>query len=283
MDPTPGLAATLSRPVLTGLLREQLGFQGLIVTDSLEMGALAANGYPPHVGAPLALAAGADLLLFNRDHAMHREVFATVLQAVKDGKISLEQLDAAVQRVLQTKQHFGLLKPAPVKADAAVISVKTANHLALSRELAQKAITLFGDPQGLIPLRDTRTLIVEPDAVRDQTQYLRLSDTILTVDTQPSATQIADVLRVAQNRHIVILPVNDLHININQLELIQNLLDAGNPVIIIAHRNPFDAALVPENVTVLITYGFNPPIRDALVNVLSGKIRPTGKLPVMLP
>jgi beta-N-acetylhexosaminidase len=105
----------------------------------------------------------------------------------------------------------------------------------------------------------------------------------LTVDTQPSATQIADVIRVAQNKHVVIVPVNDLNTNINQLKLIQDLVDAGNPVIIIAHRNPFDAALVPENVTVLITYGFNPPILDALVNVLSGKIQPTGKLPVMLP
>ncbi len=75
IDPTPGMPATLSRPVLTGLLRDELGFQGLIATDSLEMGALAENGYPPPVGAALAFAAGADLLLFNRDHAMHTAGF----------------------------------------------------------------------------------------------------------------------------------------------------------------------------------------------------------------
>src|SRR5678815_2310398 len=96
-----------SRPVLTGLLREELGFKGLIATDSLEMGALAANGYPPQIGAPLALAAGADLLLFNRDHAIHRQAFVNLIQAVKDGKISQEQLDTTVQRVLQIKQRFG--------------------------------------------------------------------------------------------------------------------------------------------------------------------------------
>ena len=153
IDPAPGLAATLSRPVLTGLLRDELGFGGLIVTDSLEMGALAANGYPPQVGAPLALEAGADLLLFNRDHAMHREAFTKLVQAVKDGKISEEQLNDSVERILQMKKRFGLLNPVPVEVDAAASSIQALGHVNLSRELAQKAITLLRDPQGLIPSR----------------------------------------------------------------------------------------------------------------------------------
>jgi len=283
IDPTPGLAATLSRPVLTGLLRDELGFRGLIATDSLEMGALAARGYPPQVGAPLALLAGADLLLFNRDHAMHQEAFANLVRAVTDGKISQEQLDETVQRILQTKQRFGLLQPVPVDVESAVTSVKTSEHLDLSRELAQKAITLLRDPPRLIPLKDTTTLIVEPAAVRDQTQYLGLNCTTLAIDTQPSPTQIVDVIHAAQDKRIVIMPVNDLDINNGQLELVQDLVEAGNPVIVIAHRNPFDAALLPENATILITYGFNPPIRDALADVLAGKIQASGALPVTLP
>lgn len=283
IDSTPGLAATLSRPVLTGLLRAELGFKGLIATDSLEMGALAANGYPPQIGAALALAAGADLLLFNRDHAMHHQVFVNLIQVVKDGKISHEQLDTSVQRVLQIKQRFGLLDPTPVNADAVTASVKIVEHLALSRELAQKAITLLRDPQELIPLKNAiAPLIVEPAAVRDLTHSLAVDAAILTVDTQPSTTQIADVIHTAQNGCTVIVPINDLNINKNQLKLVQDLARAGNPVIVIAHRNPFDAALLPEAVTTLISYGFNPPMREALAAVLSGKIRPSGKLPVTL-
>jgi len=284
IDFTPGLAATLSRPVLTGLLREELGYNGLIATDSLEMGALAAKGYPPQVGAPLALAAGADLLLFNRDHAMHREAFVNLVQAVKDGKISQEQLNDSVERIFQMKKRFGLLNPVPVEVDAIVTSVKTMEHLALSRELAQKAITVVRDLQGLIPLKSaTAPLVVETATVRDLTKYLGLSGTTLTIDAQPSSTQIADVINAAQDKRIVIVPVDDLNNNSNQLKLVQNLVEAGNPVIVIAHRNPFDAALLPEDVTILVTYGFNPPIRDALVDVLSGKIEPSGVLPVMLP
>lgn len=282
IDPTPGLAATLSRSVLTGLLREELGFNGLIATDSLEMGALAANGYPPQVGAPLALAAGADLLLFNRDHAMHREAFVNLVQAVKDGKILQEQLNDSVERVLQMKKRFGLLNPVPVKIDAIVSSVKTMEHLALSRELTQKAITLVRDPQKLIPIKSAR-LIVETVAVRDLTKYLGLSGDTLTIDAHPSSTQIADVINAAQDKRTVIVPVDDLNKNANQLKLIQALVEAGNPVIVIAHRNPFDVALLPETITVLVTYGFNPPIREGLADVLSGKIVPSGVLPVTLP
>jgi len=284
IDPTPGLAATLSHPVLTGLLREELGFNGLIITDSLEMGALAANGYPPQVGAPLALAAGADLLLFNRDHAMHREAFVNLVQAVKDGKISQEQLNDSVERILQMKKRFGLLKPIPVEVEAAATSIKTMEYLALSRELAQKAITLVRDPQGLIPLKSaTAPLVVETTAVCDLTKYLGLSGTSLTIDAQPSSTQIANVINGAQDKRIVIVPVDDLRNNTNQLKLVQDLVEAGNPVVVIAHRNPFDVALLPEAVTILVTYGFNPPIREALADVLSGKIEPSGGLPVTLP
>ncbi len=126
-------------------------------------------------------------------------------------------------------------------------------------------------------------MIVETAAVRDLTRSLGLKGAILTVDTQPSDAQIADVLHAAENGQVAIVPINDLDVNKQQLKLIEDLVKTGNPVIVIAHRNPFDAALLPENVTVLVTYGFNPPIRDALMDVLSGEILPSGVLPVTLP
>lgn len=285
IDSAPGLPATLSRPILTGLLREELRYNGLIVTDSLEMGALTKSGYPPENGAPLALAAGADLLLFNRDHAMHRQVFANLVQAVRDGQISQQQVDASVQRILQAKQKFGLLNPAPVEVESAASSVKTTEHLALSRELAQKSITLLRDPQGLLPLLpgSPAPLLVETAALRGLTRLEQVNAAILQVETQPTQSQMADVLHAAANGRVVIVPVNDLLLNPTQLELIQQLTQAGSPVIALAYRNPFDAARLPENVTVLITYGFNPPVRAALADILTGQAQPGGLLPVTLP
>lgn len=277
IDPTPGLPATLSRPTLTGLLREELGYDGLIVTDSLEMGALLANGTPPEIGAALALAAGADLLLFNRDHAMHREAFANLVQAVKDGKISERQLDDSVRRILAAKEMYGVLHPAQVEVGSAADSIQTAEHLALSRLLAQESITLIRDPQKLIPLT-AGVLVVEPTALRGLTTFL--GGTILEVDTQPSASQIAGVLHAAQGGRVVIFPIYNLDKNPQQLTLAQELSKAGNPLVMIAFYNPFDVAHLPENVSVLVTYGFNPPSRAALLEALTGKIQPVGVLPI---
>jgi beta-N-acetylhexosaminidase len=215
---------------------------------------------------------------------MHRAAFANLDQAVRKGKISLEQLDASVQRILQTKQHFGLLNPTPVERDAAIPAVKTAEHLALSRELAQKAITLFRDSHGLLPLRASPApLIVETAAMRDLSKTLGMGGTPFAVDNQPTDSQIAEIVDAAQNGSTVIVPVNDLAINTKQLSLVQKLVYIGSPVIVLAHRNPFDTTLLPESVTVLVTYGFNPPIREALIDMLKGRIKPVGVLPVTLP
>ncbi len=283
-DPTPGMPATLSRLVLTGLLREELGYDGLIVTDSLEMGALVANGYSPPVSAPLALAAGADLLLFNRDHPMHIATFKNLVQAVRQGKIPQEQLNDSVRRILQAKERFGLLNPVAVQVESAAVNAKSVEHLALSRELAQKSITLLRDPRGLLPLEASRPpLLLEPAVMRDLARSLGLGGTIFLIENQPRVSQIADVVHAARDGRTVIVPVHDLSLNTQQLKLIQALVEAGSPVIVLAHRNPFDAALLPDEVTVLVSYGFNPPARAALAAVLLGQIQPGGILPVTLP
>lgn len=109
IEPTPRLPATLSHRVITGLLRRELGFGGLAMTDSLEMGALATSDYPAPLAAAHALAAGADVLLFNTDYAVLREAHALIVRWVADGKLDPARLDEAVLRILAAKQRFGLL------------------------------------------------------------------------------------------------------------------------------------------------------------------------------
>jgi beta-N-acetylhexosaminidase len=110
-----------------------------------------------------------------------------------------------------------------------------------------------------------------------------LGETTLSVDTQPTSSQIAEVIRMAHKGYAVIVAVHDLHANSAQVELVQELLDEDLPVLVLASRNPFDAMVLPDNATVLVTYGLNPPVREVLVEILAGNIQPAGVLPVELP
>ena len=104
----PHLPATLSRRVMTELLRQEMGFTGLAFTDSLEMGALASSGYPAPLAAAHALAAGADVLLFNTDYDVLHAAQSTIVRWVQEGKLSQARLDEAVLRILSAKARFGL-------------------------------------------------------------------------------------------------------------------------------------------------------------------------------
>lgn len=282
IDSTPRLAASLSTPVLTGLLRQQMGFQGLLVTDSLEMGALAQSGYPAPKAAALALQAGADLLLFNRDHKMHQEAHALVVEWVKSGKIPLARLDKALRRVLQAKAAYSLLSPSLPEAGSAAQTCGAPEHKALVRRVAGEAITLLHDQAGLLPLTPgEKLLVVEPAILRGVGS--QLGGTIFKMSENPSASEIANIMHISQDGRKVMVSIYNTGNNPGQVRLVQALLQAGRPLILLA-RSPYDLLQLSQvGGTVLISYDFNQTVREALAAILSGSQSPGGCLPVELP
>ncbi|MBU0927626.1 MAG: glycoside hydrolase family 3 protein [Spirochaetes bacterium] len=143
------LPATLSPVIVTRLLREELGFKGLTMTDaSLMTGFL--EKMPRSEAVPASVAAGCDMFLFQKDLA---EDFGFMMAAVKDGRLTTERVDEAVTRILAVKAQLGLHRKSPAELvpgdlDAAM----KARHAAWARELADEAITLVDDGQGLLPL-----------------------------------------------------------------------------------------------------------------------------------
>jgi beta-N-acetylhexosaminidase len=282
IDPNPGMPSTLSRPVLTGLLRDELGFQGLIATDSLEMGALAENGYPPPVGAILAFAAGADVLLFNRDHAMHKQVFVNLMRAVKEGEVSQEQLDSSARRILEAKEKFGILNPVlvadPAKAEE---FIATAEHHALALELARKAITLFKDDASLLPLKAGEPLLVIETAAAKGLSAL-LGAMTLEIKNDPDDSAITAALNMARDVHKVVVTTTDAGFYPGQVKLMTKLLTKNANTIIVSVRTPYDISVLPNVPTVLVAYGGNGPTLQAIADVLMGKSQASGVLPVTL-
>jgi beta-N-acetylhexosaminidase len=282
IDPNPGMPATLSRPVLTGLLRDALGFQGLIATDSLEMGALAENGYPPSVCATLAFAAGADLLLFNRDHVMHKQAFANLVQAVKAGNVPQGQLDSAVRRILDAKEKFGILNPLAVaKPSRGVESIATIEHQALALELARKAITVLKDDSSLLPFKPAEPLLViETTAARGLGSLLEART--LEIKNDPDADTIITALGMASEECKVIVTTTDTGFYAGQVKLVTELLAKNLNIIIVSVRTPYDISFLPRVPTALAAYGGNIPTLQAIADVLMGKVEAVGVLPVTL-
>ena len=282
IDPNAGMPATLSHAVLTGLLREELDFQGLIITDSLEMGALAENGFPSPVAATLAFAAGADVLLFNRDHTMHKQAFANLIQAVIQGKVSQEQLDSSVHRILEAKEKYGIIKPILImEPDKAGESTATVEHHALALELARKAITLLKDDTSLLPLKAGEPLLVIETAAAGGLGAL-LGATTLEIKIDPDASAIIDALNLASDGCKIIVTTTDSNSNAGQVKLVTELLAKNPNVITVSVRTPYDLRVLPIVPTALAAYGGNPPTLQAIIDVLMGDYEAAGVLPVTL-
>lgn len=282
-----GLPSTLSTKVLTGLLRNELHFDGLVVTDSLEMGALAQSGHPVPPAAAEALKAGADLLLFNRDHRIHQAAFDRILADVRAGVISLTRLDEAVRRSLRAKERFHLLHPAPVDPAVAGTVCGSSAHQAVAAEIAAGSVTLLRDEAGLLPLRaDQKPLVIAVPSAAGLASALQGVE-VRVSEAAPAAEVSAAVKAIqAHPGATVVLTLAGAVTNRNQTALAKAVIGTGAPVIVVALHEPYDLlglATGAGGPALLATYGVNAPTLQALAAVLRGTRKPAGHLPVDLP
>lgn len=273
-----GLPGTLSPRVMTGLIRGDFGFTGLLATDSLEMGALGAAGFPAPKAAAAALAAGADLLLFNHDDEMHRKALAEVTALVRDGRITVTRLENAARRVLEAKARFGMLDPLLADPDEAVRVCASPDHRRLSRALAAQALQQRQRGQAALPLRSA--LVIEIPGAEGLAARMGFSALPAPADPDRAAVQaiVTAVGSWAAAHHssaspaALVVPLLDAAArHPGQRALLDALQRLGLPLVAAALRGPADLAELPGDVTSLAVYGSNPPALDALASYLMGR------------
>jgi beta-N-acetylhexosaminidase len=280
IDPTPGLAGTLSVRVLSDLLRGEMRYEGLILTDELSMGALETSGYPAPRAAVAALKAGADLLLFQSGYEMHRQAFAALVTAVRSGEISEKRLDESVRRVLRAKERFGIVSPRLVDVEGAASLIGTNSTRRISRQVATLAITVIRDDSHLVPLNpNSKVLVVETLAVG---LGERLGAETRFVSGQPTADEVDMVSASARNFDVVVALTNDVAKNQSQADLVEAIMRSNSALVVAAVRSPYDLLYLKRAPTYIATFGSNPPMMDALRDVLLGRVKSRGMLPVAL-
>jgi beta-N-acetylhexosaminidase len=277
--------ASLSPRILTGLLREELGFEGVACTDCLQMDAIARD--PGTVaGAVAALAAGADLLLVSHSLAVAREASDAIAAAVDAGTLPLERLLEAAGRVRALRERYATPRPYGGELDAS-----------LPLAVARRAVTVL---RGTLRLRDERAVTVisfEGDAF-DGAGGPRVERASLSTALRARRWK-SEVMRVALDpddddlelllghlpslgdRNFVVT-TRRAHLHTKQRSAVERILALVPAALVVSAAEPYDARLWPAAQTVACIYGDDAVAFAACADVLSGSAAPGGQLPVPL-
>jgi beta-N-acetylhexosaminidase len=282
IEPQPDVPATLSKTVLTGLLREQLGYQGLILTDALDMDAIKKDRTAAEA-AVQAFEAGADMLLIagiTREDRQHLgDGPPALLAAVQSGRVSEERLDASVSRILEAKARRGILPGAVAAPPAPDVSVlNSPEHRALALDVARKAVSMQRDTNGLLPINPAyRVLVVEADEptrsdVVDDQLASSLLDAVRQYAPSASGASPRSAHAAAQSADVIVFGMFDLAQHPEQQALAKSLVASGKPVIGVSLRGPYDAAVATEIGTFITVYGDRPVHLQAAAETLFGRL-----------
>ena len=274
--------ATLSKKILTELLRERMGFDGLVMTDELEMEAIAEH-YGVGRAAVMAISSGADMVLIPWRPEKKTEVYEALLAGARDGEISRQRLDEAVRHVLEAKVRRGLFEPiAPLEGRLAALRLDKGHQIA--NEIGRAAVTLLRTDEVTLPLKKKQKLLIitAEASLADALKRRSKEATQLVVPAYPSARARTHArqkaLELAREADVIVVGM----INSKQLELVTLAAASGKPVVVVSMGLPYLAELANEAKAVLALYSYRPSATEAAAAALFGEVGTSGKLPVTL-
>lgn len=280
----PQHPATLSNVVIQRLLRGELGYNGLVVSDCMEMKAIA-DHYSPADTAILGALAGLDIILVSHTREVQAAAFDALLDAVEDGRVPQSRIIEASDRVAALKARFPA-QPADLEQLRLPLSLEAA------RRIAREAVV---QTRGTLPVSlEQRVLCIEFASVLDsevvergglvgfgRLWHERTGLPAISLNVSDD-TRFADVLAAAQLSDMVIVATRSAHLSATQLEKARALLTAAHHNALVALRNPFDGAVLPEAHTVICTSGDAESQLEAAVDALLGQFVPAGSPPIAL-
>ena len=298
LDPAPHVPATVSQKILTGLLRGDMKFRGLIITDALEMGGVATL-YTPGEAAVRSVEAGADVLLMP---PVPDAAIAALEEAVESGRIPIQRIDASVQRILDAKARLGLATDRLVNVARLNETFGRPEFEAHSQEIADRGVTLLRDVPRLLPLDATRPLRVllvalsaDPDIHPGETIEPEIRPRVDSLAVLRADTQFASV----RGLHLPPPDTYDVAVaalfvrtvdrkgNIgfpeDQRAFINQLLAAGKPTVIVSFGSPYLIERFPNAKTWLAEFSANDVSQRAAARALFGQVAVTGRIPVTVP
>lgn len=282
-----GVPATMSRAIMTDLLRGRLGFEGLVISDCMEMQAIATH-YGTVNGVLAAMGAGVDLVFVSHTAALAKEAVLRAEEAVAEGRLEREEIEESARRILEHKARCAALRPAAGGR-------REEEWRAAVSTLRQKSVTAVQLPgEGLPPLGETPLFLGCPDyrstlassaasgdfTFAEEMRKLAGRGEALVTPKDPTEAEIDAIAAKAAGHSCLVLGTYNGHILKGQLGLARALAATGLPMIVVALRNPYDLAGLPAHVAALAAWEYTPAMFRALWPVLCGETPPQGRLPL---
>lgn len=283
--------SSLSRRVVTGLLREEMGFDGLVCTDCMEMNAIAQH-YGPAESAVLAALAGEDVIFFSHTREYQQMAFDALVNAVKTGRLPEAQVDESVRRI------DTLIAQYPIEPRPPLDVIRSAEHLAVVRRAAESAVALDHPDSSIFPLKHAqgqRVGLVEFGSFMDTPALESGGQTALATLMQAEAPQVeivslpskgfnevvaARARKLAREVEVLVLATRNAHLWPQDEAFARELMWLANKVILVCLADPYDVDSLPGAQTVIYTFGDSAPLLRAAVDTLLGRLHPRGKSPV---
>ncbi len=291
-----GRPSTLSKPVVTGLLRDKLGFQGLVVTDGMTMQGIT-NHYAASEAAILALEAGVDCILVPDDF---EKAFDGVLAAVQSGRISSQRLDASVRRILAAKSWAGIDRNRFVDVARVSDVVGSPEADSIAQSICDHAVTLLRNKGDIIPLLRPRKIHIvtltneySSQVGQEVHRVLQLRHPLTTLThlfEESREDDIATLLRSLKNADAVVLAVylsigswkGKLELSPRLTDFLRKISKLRKPIITVAFGDPYAIARLPETDVVMTSYAGHGRAERSVAAALVGDIHIKGKLPVTI-
>lgn len=294
--------ATMSKNILTKLLKEKMGFKGLLFTDAMMMGSIVKN-YPNASSCVMAVNAGADIILYPVNVA---ESFGAILHAVKNGQIPEDRINESVRKILFHKFQIGLFESLPSSKNLAISLTQKKAHEELAASIIQRAITLVKDDKSLMPLNfnsESKIVIVnlldrdagwregipgESFKKKFLEQKIKLKDYLVTEKT--SDVQIKQIIADAKQADVLIVAgyvqvsafKGSIDFSVPQNHLLQKLAEANPKNIFVMFGNPYLISRLPKFSTCILAYECYPGAETAAAKAILGEELFSGKLPIYI-
>lgn len=293
IKPPHGISS-LSRFFVGTLLRQELGYRGVVITDALNAGALA--GLSPQTVALGAIRAGDDMLLeigqtgVDTGKADLVTAYPAVLEAVQKGNIGMPRLNESVRRILRLKWRLGLAAHTITPPSRVGKVVGTPGHRLFANALSNSSITLLKNSGGVLPVAPSAGKKVLVTGFGTTTTATIGEDfvsrgwvaQVLSTGSSPSPAQIQAAVAAAKKNDLVLVTTFNAWGSPAQIQLVNALQLSGTPMIVYAVGTPYDIAYFPSVSTFITGYDYQPVSHDAAVRAMFGEFQTRGKLPVTI-